>query len=158
MLPMRLGVHSMESERSRTKSIARSRAVPASTLGGTRASNDSNEPVPCEMRCRRCSIGRVGESGPRRSPAQATARALPRLGPAVPQEPPRRYLFRPWWVPRGRLAQANSSPGESVREPGLPTAWQPATLKEWCCRIRAGEHRFHTARGEMDAQEGDRIQ
>ena len=51
MLPMRLGLDSMESERSRTKSLARSRAVLANTSEGTRASKESHEPVPCGKRC-----------------------------------------------------------------------------------------------------------
>ena len=45
--PMRLGVNSKESGRSRTK-LAR-------TPEGTRASNERSEPVPCGKRCRRCS-------------------------------------------------------------------------------------------------------
>ena len=53
--PMRLGVDSRESGRSRTKSLARHKAKLARTPDGTRASNERNEPVPCGKRCRRCS-------------------------------------------------------------------------------------------------------
>ena len=52
-LPMRLGVDSRESGRSRTKSLARHKAKLARTLEGTRASSESSEPVPCGKRCRR---------------------------------------------------------------------------------------------------------
>ena len=54
-LPMRLGVDSRESGRSRTKSLARHRARLARTPEGTRASSESSEPVLCGKRCRRCS-------------------------------------------------------------------------------------------------------
>ena len=47
MVPMRLGVDSKESGRSRTKSLARRRAM--------LANSESSEPVPCGKRCRRCS-------------------------------------------------------------------------------------------------------
>ena len=54
-LPMRLGVHSKESGRSRTKTLARHKAKLARTPEGSRASSESSEPVPCGKRCRRCS-------------------------------------------------------------------------------------------------------
>ena len=46
VLPMRLGLDSTESARSRTKSLARSRAMLASSSEETRASKESHEPVP----------------------------------------------------------------------------------------------------------------
>ena len=54
-LPMRLGVDSRESGRSRTKPLVRHKAKLARTGEGTRASSESSEPVPCGKRCRRCS-------------------------------------------------------------------------------------------------------
>ena len=57
---MRLGVDSMEIERSQTKSLARGRAVPASSLEGTRASNDSHEQVPCGKRIPHLNVGTLG--------------------------------------------------------------------------------------------------
>ena len=54
-LPMRLGVGSRDSGRSRTKSLARHKAKLARTPEGTRASSEISEPVPCGKRCRRYS-------------------------------------------------------------------------------------------------------
>ena len=67
VLPMRLGLDSKESERSLTKSLARSRAVLASTSEGTRASKESQEPVPCGKRCQRCSTFREKRVSKRRT-------------------------------------------------------------------------------------------
>ena len=61
-LPMRLGVGSRESGRSRTKSLARHKAKLARNPEGTRTSSESSDPVPCGKRCPRCSTlkGKAG--------------------------------------------------------------------------------------------------
>ena len=92
---------------------------------------------------------------PLRPPAPASVRtASPGSGSSAIAS--RIFLFRPWWVPRGRLAQANSSRGASVLEHRFATAWPAATLKDRCCwflsQNAAGAQRSHTAWSEMDAQ------
>ena len=66
-LPMRLGVDSRESGRSRTKSLARHKAKLARAPEGTRTSSESSEPVACGKRCRRCSTLKEKRASKRRT-------------------------------------------------------------------------------------------